>query len=95
MTVHKASARLLAADGREIGAGRAYIHLRQAAAEVQSAQGTLSLDWSDDDAPTHELRLALEDGPLLALQVQSDKLSGCINGRVLRYTTRWPGVAAP
>ena len=90
MSVHKSMARLLTSDGSVIGEGRAYVHLPRPASEAQPAQGTLSLDWWNDAAPA---RLALASGPMLELRVESDKLSGCIQGRVLRYTTDWPGVS--
>jgi hypothetical protein len=88
MAVKKSLARLLAADGAAIGEGRAYLHLRLPEAQAQTATGTLSLDWWTDAQPAH---LELSDGPTLALTLQSDKLSACIDGRVLRYTVEWPG----
>ena len=92
MSVHKSAARLLSAEGKLIGEGRAYVHLPRPASEPQRAQGTLALDWWDDRAPSaHALQLELQDGPTLALEVESDRLSGCINGRVLRYRAAWPG----
>jgi hypothetical protein len=96
MSVHKAQARLLTADGQLIGEGRAYLHLRQPDVEPQPAQGTLSLDWWNDvpdgNGPP---RLELLEGPVLTLQLESDRLSSCIAGRILRYQTTWPGVGAP
>jgi hypothetical protein len=89
VSVHKSAARLLADDDSVIGEGRAYVHLPRPAAEPQAAQGTLSLDWWNDGSPS---RLELSDGPTLRLRVETDKLSGCIQGRVLRYTTHWPGL---
>lgn len=91
MSVRKAAARLLTADGRSIGEGRAYLHLRQPEGQPQPAQGTLSLDWWDDALSTHDARLELIDGPTLALRLASDRLSGCMDGRILRYSTDWPG----
>ena len=88
MAVKKSLARLLSADGTSVGEGRAYLHLRQPEMQAQPATGTLSLDWWTDAQPTH---LELSDGPTLALTLQSDKLSACIDGRVLRYTVAWPG----
>ena len=67
VSVRKGLARLLAADGRAIGEGRAYLHLRQPELEPQPAQGTLSLDWWDDALSTRDARLELIDGPTLAL----------------------------
>jgi hypothetical protein len=96
MSVRKAQARLLTADGQLIGEGRAYLHLRQPDVEPQHAQGTLSLDWwnelTDTSGPP---RLALQNGPVLTLQLESDRLSSCIAGRILRYQTAWPGEVAP
>ena len=91
VSVRKGQARLLAADGRSIGEGRAYLHLRQPEPEPQPAQGTLSLDWWDDALSTRDARLELIDGPTLALKLASDRLSGCMEGRIIRYTTNWPG----
>jgi hypothetical protein len=91
MSVRQGPARLLAADGRSIGEGRAYLHLRRPEPEPQAAQGTLSLDWWDDALSTRDARLELIDGPTLALELASDRLSGCIAGRILRYTAAWPG----
>jgi hypothetical protein len=91
MTVRKTPARLLDADGTLIGEGRAYVHLRLPDAEPQTAQGTLSLDWWNEVSSGEHARLELVDGPILSLTLESDKLSGCINGRILRYTTTWPG----
>jgi len=91
MGVRKAQARLLTADGRPMGEGRAYLHLRHPEPEAQRAQGTLSLDWWDEALSTHDARLELIDGPTLALTLASDRLSGCMEGRILRYTTDWPG----
>jgi hypothetical protein len=89
MAVKKSLARLLTADGSAIGEGRAYVHLRLPEAQPQPATGTLSLDWwTDEGQPT---QLQLEDGITLSLTLESDKLSACINNRVLRYTTQWPG----
>jgi hypothetical protein len=90
MSVHKSGARLFASDGSVIGEGRAYVHLPRPASEAQVAQGTLSLDWWNDGTPAF---LELANGPRLPLTVQTDKLSGCIQGRVLRYTTEWPGAS--
>lgn len=91
MTVRKGLARLLGADGALIGEGRAYLHLRLPDAEPQPAQGTLSLDWWDEESSPEHAHLELLDGPTLSLTLESDKLSGCINGRILRYKTAWPG----
>ena len=91
MAVFKSAARLVGADGSLIGEGRAYLHLRQPATEAQATQGTLSLDWWTDDGATRDAHLELTDGPRLALNVQSDKLSECIEGRILRYSAEWPG----
>jgi hypothetical protein len=91
MSVRKAQARLLTADGQAIGEGRAYLHLRHPEPQPQSAQGTLSLDWWDDTLSTRDARLELVDGPTLALKLASDRLSGCMEGRIIRYTTDWPG----
>jgi hypothetical protein len=91
MSVHKSAARLVGADGALIGAGRAYVHLRGPAGERQRVQGTVALDWWDDGPAVQAARLELEDGPSLQLELERDTLSGCINGRVLRYTAEWPG----
>ena len=91
MAVHKSAARLLAADGSLIGEGRAFVHLRLPAAEPQHAQGTLSLDWWDQEVRAAGARLELADGPNLALQVDADRLSECMVGRILRYSADWPG----
>jgi hypothetical protein len=91
MTVHKCGARLLDADGTLLGEGRAYLHLRLPDAQPQTAQGTLSLDWWNEASSAEHPRLQLVDGPTLSLTLESDKLSGCINGRILRYRTSWPG----
>ena len=89
MAVKKSLARLLTADGSAIGEGRAYLHLRLPEAQPQPATGTLSLDWwTDGPYPSH---LELTDGPTLPLKLESDKLSACIQNRVLRYTVTWPG----
>jgi hypothetical protein len=95
VAVFKATGRLLDASGTPIGEGRAYIHLRQPADQAQRAQGTLSLDWwnTDDGVATEGVRLDLNDGPGLTLDVESDKLSECVAGRILRYSTNWPGSA--
>jgi hypothetical protein len=92
MPVRKALGRLRAGDGSLIGEGRAYVHLRQPATQPQRAQGTLSLDWWDEDAPA-PVALELADGPMLAITVDSDRLTGCMVGRVVRYRTMWPGAA--
>ena len=94
MTVRKGLARLVAADGALIGEGRAYLHLRQAEAQPQPAQGTLSLDWWDDALSTSGARLELIDGPTLPVWLESDRLSGCVVGRILRYSTEWPGLTS-
>lgn len=91
MPVHKAPARLIAADGTLIGEGRAFLHLRLGPGAPQPTQGTVSLDWWDDAAPA-PARLALQGGPTLTLAVESDRLSGCVVGRILRYQTEWPGL---
>jgi len=92
MTVRKGVARLLAADGTLIGEGRAYLHLRLADAEPQAAQGTLSLDWWNDEPSPVGASLDLLDGPTLVLRLDSDRLSSCMVGRILRYHVDWPGV---
>jgi len=92
MSVHKGLGRLVSDDGALIGEGRAYLHLRLSEAERQQVQGTLSLDWWDVDWTGQSARLELVDGPTLTLQLQSDKISACINGRVLRYEAVWPGL---
>ena len=91
MSVRKGLARLVASDGGLIGEGRAYVHLREPDVQPQVAQGTLSLDWWDDALSTSEARLELVDGPTLALRLESDRLSGCLVGRILRYQVDWPG----
>ena len=91
MTVRKTQARLVDADGTLIGEGRAYVHLRLPDEEPQTAQGTLSLDWWNDVSSGGHPRLELVDGPTLSMTLESDKLSSCISGRILRYTIRWPG----
>ena len=93
MAVHKSAARLLAADGALIGEGRAYVHLRLPASQPQRAQGTLSLDWWDNTVQAEGARLELTDGPRLDLEVEADKLSACVVGRILRYSADWPGQA--
>ena len=93
VAVHKAQARLRAADGALIGEGRAYLHLRQPVAQPQAAQGTLSLDWWDDARDTAEASLELLDGPTLRLRLDGDRLSGCVVGRILRYHADWPGAS--
>ncbi|HEX8966604.1 MAG TPA: hypothetical protein VF937_01905 [Chloroflexota bacterium] len=92
MSVRKATARLLSGEGAVIGEGRAYLHLRRPEAEAQPAQGTVSLDWWDTDSTAQDARLELDGGPTLTLSLESDKISGCVSGRVLRYSTTWPGV---
>jgi hypothetical protein len=87
-------ARLLAADGVLIGEGRAYLHLRLAEGEAQAAQGTLSLDWWNDEPSPHGASLELIDGPTMALRLESDRLSSCMVGRILRYHVDWPGLPA-
>ena len=94
MSVRKGPGRLLAVDGAPIGEGRAYLHLRLSETQRQLVQGTLSLDWWDDNWQGQHARLELADGPSLALDLQSDRISACINGRVLRYQTEWPGTGA-
>jgi hypothetical protein len=91
VAVYKAAGRLLAADGVLIGEGRAYVHLRLPASQAQRAQGTLSLDWWKEAAASSGVQLELNNGPRLALTVQSDKLSECVAGRILRYSADWPG----
>lgn len=91
MTVHKDHGRLLAAGGELIGEGRAFIHLRLSPTEPQAATGTLSLDWWDEAQNSAEPRLQLAAGPLLVLRLQSDRLSSCMVGRILRYEVDWPG----
>ncbi len=83
-----------AADGTPVGEGRAYLHLRRPDVEPQSAQGTLSLDWWDDEPSAPAASLELIDGPILLLHLESDRLSSCIVGRILRYQVDWPGVPA-
>jgi hypothetical protein len=92
VTVRKGLARLLAADGTVLGEGRAYVHLRLADAEAQAAQGTLSLDWWNDEPSADGAFLELIDGPTLLLSLESDRLSSCMVGRILRYHVDWPGV---
>ena len=91
MGVLKSPARLVASNGAVIGEGRAYLHLRLPESQPQEATGTLSLDCWDDALSTAGATLNLEEGPTLSLSLESDKLSGCIQGRILRYTTTWPG----
>ncbi len=93
MAVHKAPARLHAVDGSLIGEGRAYIHLRRPPAEAQTAQGTVSLDWWEDAAPAPS-RLELADGLTLTIHVDSDRLSSCLVGRIVRYQAEWPGATS-
>lgn len=92
VSVHKGLGRLVSVDGVCIGEGRAYLHLRMPETQRQLVQGTLSLDWWDNDWQGRDARLELVDGPVLALELQTDKISACINGRVLRYQSVWPGV---
>ena len=93
MTVKKSSARLLAAGGALIGEGRAFIHLRQSMDLPQAAQGTLSLDWWDESSSTADALLELTDGPRLEPRLDSDRLSSCMVGRILRFQVDWPGAS--
>jgi hypothetical protein len=93
MSVRKAPARLRAGDGSVVGEGRAYVHLREPETLPQPAQGTLSLDWWDESAPA-PVEVELADGPVLAITVESDRLAGCMLGRILRYQLVWPGVGS-
>jgi hypothetical protein len=95
VSVRKGLGRLVSLDGVVIGEGRAYLHLRIPETERQQVQGTLSLDWWDHDWSGQNARLELVDGPTLTLNLESDKISACINGRVLRYQTDWPGLEPP
>lgn len=90
MAVKKSAARLLGPQEALIGEGRAYVHLREPLDRPQRAQGTLSLEWWDDGAG-RPASLDLADGPTLAIEVESDRLSGCLTGRILRYRATWPG----
>jgi hypothetical protein len=94
MTVHKSPAWLHTADGALIGEGRAYLHLRLPPTEPQTVQGTLSLEWWNDELRTQDARLALEDGPTLLLRLETDRLSSCMVGRILRYQVDWPGLVS-
>jgi hypothetical protein len=93
VTVNKSLARLLGADGTPIGEGRSFIHLRLATDLPQAAQGTLSLDWWDEAGSTDQAQLELVDGPRLQPRLESDRLSSCMVGRILRFKVDWPGVA--
>jgi len=93
MPVRKAPARLRASDGSVVGEGRAYVHLREPETQPQPAQGTLSLDWWDESAPA-PVEVELADGPTLAITVASDRLTGCVVGRILRYQALWPGIGS-
>src|ERR671932_1042985 len=90
MAVLKTLARLRADDDALLGEGRAYIHLRLPPNQPQAVQGTLSLDWWDDFAGT-PARLEVVDGPTLPIQVDADRLSECMLGRILRYRTQLSG----
>src|ERR671934_60432 len=94
VSVFRGAARLIAADGETMGEGRAYLHLRGPTEQPQPVQGTLSLDWWDDARSAEGARLELADGPTLPLKLESDKISGCIQGRILRYQTDWPGTTS-
>lgn len=89
VTVVKSTARLLGEDGAVLGEGRAYLHLRAPRGERQPVTGTLSLDWWNEGTPR---QLDLAEGPLLDLEVDADRLSGCVVGRIVRYRAVWPGV---
>jgi hypothetical protein len=93
MTVVKDRGRLLSIDGKLIGEGNAYVHVRQPLIDRQPVQGTLSLDWWDDAWSGPRARLELADGPTLAVDLDSDKISACVNGRILRYQATWPGTS--
>ena len=90
MTVVKSTARLLLADDRVVGEGRAYVHLRESRTSAQACQGTLALEWWDDTA-TAPVAVLLDNGTRVPISVHSDRLSGCLAGRILRYQARWPG----
>jgi hypothetical protein len=90
MPVRKSLGRLRDGDGSIVGEGRAYLHLQQPATRPQPAQGTVSLEWWDEGAAA-PVELELADGPTLAITVQSDRLTECMVGRILRYQTVWPG----
>jgi hypothetical protein len=74
-----------------MGEGRAYVHLRSPVEQRQVARGTLSLDWWHDGTTTDGAQLELVGGPTLILRLESDKLSTCVQGRILRYEADWPG----
>jgi hypothetical protein len=80
----------MASDGSLLGEGRAYIHLRTAQAISQPCQGTLSLEWWEPEGAA-PAALALENGLTVPITVASDRLSGCVVGRILRYQATWPG----
>jgi hypothetical protein len=90
MTVLKSTARLLGAHDTVVGEGRAYVHLREERTAAQACQGTLALEWWDEAAAA-PAALLLDDGTRVPITVQSDRLSGCLAGRILRYQARWPG----
>ena len=89
MAVFKSSAEVHDAADRAIGAGMAYIHLRQAAEQAQESTGTISLRrWEPfDDLPT-SLRLA--DGRRLSIAVSREVVSDCSRNHILRFKASWP-----
>jgi hypothetical protein len=91
LSVFKSSVQVHDSSGRAIGAGMAYLHLRQGAEQPQRATGTVSLKaWQPEgEAPAW---LRLDDGRRLAIEVSRDVLSDCSRNHILRYHATWPPV---
>jgi hypothetical protein len=89
MAVFKAAATVRDAQGRTIGEGTTYVHLRRPEGVAQDVTGTVSLQWWEPvgDPPAV---LALADGRRLAVVVSRDVLSECSRNRIFRYTAAWP-----
>jgi hypothetical protein len=88
MAVVRIEARLIDAEGFDIGAGTAAIHLPLGHGRAQRASGTLSLrHWKPSGgAPS---ALLLEQGKRLAIEVSRDAISDCSRSRILRFSAVW------
>lgn len=91
MAVFKSSVHVHDAEGRSIGSGMAYVHLRLAPDADQRATGTVSLRvWQPDEAAPAWLQLT--DGRRLPIEVSLETLSTCSQNHILRYQADWPPV---
>jgi hypothetical protein len=88
MAVVRIEARLIDAEGVDLGAGTAAIHLPLGRGRAQQASGTLALrQWNPSGG--QPAALLTDEIGRLPIEVSRDAISDCSRSRILRFSAAW------